>query len=347
MKFLRSPSWSVKILGLVALVVSLTAAALLLHLPARGSDPEPNAEPDRTVVCFGHVDVEGGVAALYPLQPGQVQEIAVKEGALVHNGDVLLRLDHRQADYVVRQAQADLADARVALAQAQVLPRLQPIREAEQQAAVDAAAARLRSAESVLARRLEVGDLAGSKSETNAARAQRDAAKALLQAERKKLDELRLNDPHQLVSRAEQKVAAKQGQLDQALLMLDQCDLKAPGDGTILRILVRKGEALGSQPRQPAIWFCPKGPRFIRAEVDQEFGYRVAIGQGAVIHDDSSTGPTWQGKVYRISDWYTHRRSILPEPLQFNDMRTLECLITVEPGSAPLRIGQRVLVTLK
>jgi multidrug resistance efflux pump len=131
------------------------------------------------------------------------------------------------------------------------------------------------------------------------------------------------------------------------LLALEQCDLKAPADGTVLRVLVRPGEVLSSQPRQPAVWFCPQTPRIVRAEVDQEFGYRVALGQPAVIRDDSTAAVTWRGQVYRVSDWYTHRRSILQEPLQLNDVRTLECLIAVEPGQAPLRIGQRVLVTLE
>ena len=56
---------------------------------------------------------------------------------------------------------------------------------------------------------------------------------------------------------------------------------------------------------------------------------------------------TWRGQVARISDWYTHRRSILQEPLQLNDVRTLECLIALDSGQPPLRIGQRVLVTLQ
>lgn len=347
MKRLHVRSWPLKVLGLAVLAASFGGAALVWHVPAHGSTPENEAEPASTVVCFGHVDVPGGVAALYPVQPGQVEEIAVKEGVIVHKGEPLLRLDRRQADCLVRQARADLADAEASLVQARLLPRLQVIREAEEQAAVDAATARVRSADSVLARRLEVGNLAGSAQETAAARAQRDAAQALLKGERKKLEELRLNDPRQTVARAEANVAAKRAQLDQALLVVDQCTLRAPADGTVLRILVRPGEALGSQPRQPALWFCPEGKRYIRAEVDQEFGYRVKVGQAAAILDDSSEGPSWHGKVTAISDWYTHRRSILPEPLQFNDVRTLECLIAVETGAAPLRIGQRVLVTLQ
>jgi len=36
----------------------------------------------------------------------------------------------------------------------------------------------------------------------------------------------------------------------------------------------------------------------------------------------------------------------LLEPLQFNDVRTLECIIDLDPGQPILRIGQRVRVQL-
>ena len=35
------------------------------------------------------------------------------------------------------------------------------------------------------------------------------------------------------------------------------------------------------------------------------------------------------------------------DPLQLNDVRTLECIIAVETGQPPLRIGQRVRVVLE
>jgi hypothetical protein len=47
-----------------------------------------------------------------------------------------------------------------------------------------------------------------------------------------------------------------------------------------------------------------------------------------------------------MSDWYTHRRSILLEPSQQNDVRTLECIVEVDPGQPPVRIGQRMRVTI-
>jgi hypothetical protein len=39
---------------------------------------------------------------------------------------------------------------------------------------------------------------------------------------------------------------------------------------------------------------------------------------------------------------------MVQEPLQFNDVRTVECIITLDPSDkTPLRVGQRVRVTFK
>jgi multidrug resistance efflux pump len=336
-------------LGLAVLAGSVAGVGWLLHQRAHAAPSSagpPSTGGEAKVICFGHVDVEPGLTALYSVQPGEVRQVRVQEGQSVHAGDVLLSLDHRLADILVREARAALADVDVQRNQARRLLRQQPIREAEQQALVEAAAARLRAAECALARRKELHSLAGSTKEEEAAEAQCDEARAALRGEQKRLEELRLNDPRDAVARAEAGVHAKQAQLDQALLALEQSDLKAPADGTALRVLVRPGEALGGQPKQPAVWFCPRGPRIVRAEVDQEFAYRVAVGDQAVLHDDSGDGRSWRGRVTRVSDWFTHRRSILQDPLQFNDVRTLECIIALDPGQAPLRIGQRMLVTL-
>jgi multidrug resistance efflux pump len=116
-------------------------------------------------------------------------------------------------------------------------------------------------------------------------------------------------------------------------------------------VQVSVGETLGASARQPAVLFCPNDPRIVRAEVEQEFAGRVSLGQKADIEDDATGGHKWTGKVERVSDWYSQRRSVLLEPLQFNDVRTLECIVTIDPDSVepghPPRIGQRVRVILR
>ena len=112
-----------------------------------------------------------------------------------------------------------------------------------------------------------------------------------------------------------------------------------------LRILVNVGQALGANPRQPAIQFAPKRPLLVRAEVEQEFVGRVRKGQSVLIEDHITGQNCAKGKVVSLAQWYATRRSSTPEVLQVsNDARTLECIIHLDAITPDLRIGQRVRV---
>jgi HlyD family secretion protein len=351
MKLTGQSFFRLSVLALMAAVTWATGTGRLLRSsgiaePANDAGIPSSSPSAGSVVCFGYVDVESGVRSLYPLQPGRVEEVFVAENQHVPAGTVLLRLDTRLADGQVRQAKADLDAAQVRVSQAEKLVRQQPIKEAEQRAVIDAVRNRVKASEWLLARKADLRGTLLSDKDFAAAQAQHEEARAVLRGEEQKLEELKLNDPHESVRLAELDVQARQSRLDLAQVALDECSLKAPVDGTILRLLIGRGDVLSAQPRQPAVLFCPRGPRLIRAEVEQEFAPRVALGQEASIQDDNSAAATWRGKVVRVSDWYTHRRSILWEPLQQNDVRTLECLIKLAPGQPPLRIGQRLRVTL-
>ena len=48
-----------------------------------------------------------------------------------------------------------------------------------------------------------------------------------------------------------------------------------------------------------------------------------------------------------VSKWYTQRRDIRLEPMQFNDVRTLEVIIRLDDqGTSALRINQKVRVKI-
>jgi HlyD family secretion protein len=173
-------------------------------------------------------------------------------------------------------------------------------------------------------------------------------AEAGVAAREKELELARAMSPAPLVRKAQLNVQAKRAQVQKATEDVEAHQLKAPTKGRILRRLAHEGEALGASPKLPAVIFCPAGERIVRAEVEQEFAGLVRVGQKATIEDDANgAGTQWRGKVTSISDWYTHRRSILLEPLQYNDVRTLEVVLKLDDPKSQLRIGQRVRVMLE
>ena len=108
----------------------------------------------------------------------------------------------------------------------------------------------------------------------------------------------------------------------------------------------RKGEVVSPSSPLPPIEFARDGQRYIRAEVPQASASRVREGLPARITDDTHAEGTWTGRVTYVSGWFARRRSVLQEPLQFNDVRTLECIIRVNPDQPALRLGQRMRVSL-
>lgn len=314
--------------------------------------------PAPIAVCFGRVDTPSGVVSLHPLQPGRVTEVRVKEGQNVQNGDVLLSMDQQIAEQLVAQAQQDVEGAKAQLELAAKASKQQELREAEQQAALDVARARLKRAESVLTRKREFVALGqANEKDLPPLIAQVEEAQAAQRAEERKLDELRLLQPEPgqkplELRRAQADLATKESRLRQAEISLAECQVHAPARGIVLRVLVSKGDVLSAQTTQPAILLAPDEELIVRAEVEQEIAAKVRAGQPVVIEDDANEAYSWTGTVETLSPWFTQRRSILLEPGQLNDVRTLEAIVRLAPVQSadstrpPLRIGQRVRVVI-
>ena len=342
------------VIGLVLLMGTASGAGWFLnHTPAGGdtsfSHNDNKAPSPPVTVCIGQVDADPGVTKLYPVVPGRVIEV-VDEGKEVKKGDILLKLDSRMAEYQLQAAEADLAAAKEALALAESLPEQHKRKKEQQLAALDA----VRHQRESKYREYKVKEefFNDNKNSLNVKIAAEEMVKtldAMVKAEEAKLEELRLFDskPQAEMNRALADVAAKQARVDLARFALKECNLLAPADGTVLRVLTHLGEVLGANPTVPAIQFCPQGPKIIRAEVLQEWAYRVEKGQEVTIEDDTYAAATWQGRVKRVSEWFAEKRSKIFEPFMVNDVRTLECLIEVTSEGQPLRIGQRVRVKIK
>jgi len=342
--------WWIGAVGLLA--VAAVGGNWFFFARDKGSLPTVNSEEPSelapgAVVCFGHVDVEFGVQSLSPLQAGRVVEVRAREHTHLKKGEVLLLLDDRAARHTVQEAEADVEASSAQVQMAEKGIEQHAARMDQQKEAVAAAESRLKAARFVLDRKQGLFKAQQmNKEEVEAAAEEVRGLEAASRAEKEKEHELALHDPKLDLKRAKADEKAKRARLEQARQALDECQLKAPADGEVMRILVGPGDVLGPLSPQPAVLFCPNSARFVRAEVAQEFAGRIQAGQPALIQNDAQTSEVWHGKVERVSDWFTKRRSVLHEPLQLNDVRTLECIVQVESGSTPLRIGQRVRVII-
>jgi multidrug resistance efflux pump len=338
-------------LALVLLTASVAYAGVTLRSPAgatgapgpadsRGREPSP--------VAVAYVDVEEGVSSLYPQQPGRVVAVLAREGQEFEKGAPLFRVDDTLAQDQLAAARLDQKAAEQRLVQARRLVAQHEKKKEAQQAAVEVARREAEAAhlQARLVERNFKRGVGGTAEGVQVAKKMAEKADAAVRAEEAKLAAVEAMAPVSAVPLAETDVQAKRKQVEKAEYAVKECTVSAPFKGTVLRSQVTVGEVLGPSPRKEAIVFCPSGPRVVRAEVEQEFAGRVRVGLKAHVQDDATGGGEWHGKVARVSDWYTQRRSVLLEPLQYNDVRTLECIIQLDSQKG-LRIGQRVRVTFE
>jgi multidrug resistance efflux pump len=307
--------------------------------------PSPAVTGAEKVIGIGFADVEGGATPLSLPLPGSVAQIFIREGQKVRRGDPLIRLHDAKASAQVIRAEAAVLEAKTKLAKAKRAPAGQDLELRQQEQAIAVA----KSQRSAAQRHIDsLRGLAGSETVSEekllAAIDQLDGLSASLEVEQLKLQRMRLEKPDELLQLAEASLKAAEAELGIAKQNLADHTLPAPRNGDILRVLVSAGQMAGINPLNPAIWFRPEEPTIIRAEVDQAFSGRMQEGMIAEFFDDNRQKSLGKGKVVRLAPWIAQRRTLLDEPFQRNDVRTLECTVSVDSAVEDIRIGQRLRV---
>ncbi|MCC7423867.1 MAG: HlyD family efflux transporter periplasmic adaptor subunit [Planctomycetaceae bacterium] len=299
------------------------------------------------VLCFGIVDVDPGTRPLQPEASGRVFEVSVKENDFVHKGEALIRLDDEDARLRVAEAEAGVAAARTRIDQARNLPEQHDARRSAQQAIIDGLKSRIDQAESDLKLQKSAAD---SVSRNPAIRALEDQLRLIrptFEAETARGRELDADDPQLSIRLAESELAAAEARLAIARSALEHTVLRAPEDGRVMRILAGIGEVISPASPQAVVLFCRAGPRVVRAEVDQEFAQALREGQSATVRDEAHPSREWAGTVTRVAEWYAPRRSVVVQPNQYADVRTLQCLIELDVAESLPRIGQTMEVRIR
>lgn len=305
---------------------------------------------DLDVVCLGRIDGLTPVASLEPAIPGKVAEVYVSEGQPVKPGERLMKLDDEALRLKEEEAKAAFEAAEVEVAGAKLERTLYPFRRAAQEASVAAAGERVTAAEKLLEEKkksmmftsVTPGELLASEAELN-------QLKFLKTAELSRLDEVKssLEALELKVKAAETKRTMSEIARKQAEKAVRDCVMLAPTSGVVLRVQTSRGESVLPNGMQPPIIFRPDSPLVVRAELEQEFLGRVKPGMKATVRDDSrADSATWTGTVLRVGNWVARKRTVLLDPGEVNDVRTVECVIDLDGSPDGLLVGQRMRVRI-
>lgn len=324
--------------------------------PATTPPPPPGAAP-QDIVAFGFIDLEQRIVPLVPEQPGRIAALQVREGQTVEKNAVLLEIDAAQADLAIQAADAAVKNAEIRLAQLKALPKQIEAEIRAQDTSITAHKSDREAAESALALARRNRDQGLIKQEMlDIAEAVASKTRQTVKAEEEKREMLTLKMEQTAFDtrRAENELLARQIQLAQAKDARDRYVLKAPERGKILRLHVSVGEVLLTGRKEPVLEFCPDKEFVVRAEVQQEVATDIFRGQVVEVEDDlrRAPRPKWAGKVKDYSGWFSLRREPIREPRQLNDVRTMECIITLDEAkklqeSDTIRLNQRVRVFFK
>lgn len=324
----------------ILLAAAAVIAVLLGFLAARG-DPDADRanasheSSERAVVARGRIEPLSRVRTVQGTPGAIIHKLAAREGDTVKTGDVLAELDTRPA----LLAAVAMEEKRLEEAERQLVQVRAPAKQSDIEAQ-KAVVEKLRVEAQRLTKEFQRGSELVSRNaisvETLDARraAMEQASHALTQAEwaLRSLREPRDED----VKVAAARVATQKDAVAKIRAELDLTQIRAPIDGTILTLMVREGESLGTEG---LLQIGDLANLIVIAEVDESDIGRVAVGRTARITGPSLTAPV-AGTVTRVSNAVFKQKRPTSDVLIGRDARIIEVEITPEVPLPPVVWGE-------
>jgi HlyD family secretion protein len=290
----------------------------------------------------GRVEGANDVMPIGTAATGVIREVLVKEGDHVTKGQVLVQFDCRGIEAEVRQREAEVTAADLALTKLQSGARDEDVAIA--MSAVTVSEARADEAEKAFQRLKSLQE--GIASRARIQETERDtkmAAAQLLEA-RERLRLLQAGARGEDIIEAEAKKAAAQAAVDQARARLDQCTVRALVNGIILTTNATPGQYISSTAPALLLRMVDDSILRVRAEVDERDLQKVCLGQRAQVTADGFKGASLPAKVTQINPGMGRRTILTGERTERADRDVRELLLTLESGETRWPIGLRVLV---
>ncbi|WP_407323743.1 EmrA/EmrK family multidrug efflux transporter periplasmic adaptor subunit [Acinetobacter pittii] len=305
-------------------------------------------------------------AQITSMVSGQVAQVVVKDTQTVHRGDVLVRIDDRDAKIALAQAEAELAKAKRQYKQtaanssslnSQVVVRADEINSAKAQVAqaqadYDKAALELnRRAQLAASGAVSKEELTKAQSAVETAKAGLELAKAgLAQASSsRKAAESTLAANEALIQGVSETstpdVQVAQAHVEQAQLDLERTVIRAPVDGVVTRRNIQVGQRVA--PGTSMMMIVPLNDLYVDANFKESQLKKVHPGQAVTLTSDLyGDDVEYHGKVMGFSGGTGSAFALIPAQNATGNwikvVQRLPVRIALDPkelAEHPLRVG--------
>lgn len=296
------------LLGLL-LLAALSYAAFSVNLAGDSKIQSTLIEmppSEYLITTRGMIDIEGGLVRLSAGATGVFREVLVTEGERVTAGQLLAVQDDRDERIAFRNAEIALENARIQFERAGL-------------------------------------ELDINRREADRGRLQRSQDAISEERHQNQLDAVRRSELSLETSRND--VARSEAQVATARFQLEQRELRAPVDGTVIKVDISPGSGVSAQNVSTAILIKPDRDKTIRVGLSEADADLVYPGQLVDVSRLGGGEEAYQGTVTNVAEVFS---SVL-EPPQGNTPNakaaTIEVIVNV--GDIPLRLGQDVLVKFR
>jgi HlyD family secretion protein len=333
----------------IALIVTPgNSMEVKLALPTTGSasaspmPPAANGERPLEWVAAapGRVEPRSGPIHIAAAVGGNVTAVHAAINDRVAEGEVLFRLEDREARARVAAAEAEAATRKRDRDAQPATAGREDVRKAE-----DAVYAAERA---VSAARFELDDaiFADRKGGANAramsiARNRLADYKERLRHEQFALAAAQSKPNLPSPNRFEAALIAGRADVTLAETLLDRSRIRAPLAGTVLQINAKVGELVAASPEQPLIVMGDMSVLRVRAEVDEQDVGKIRVGQRVFVRSSAYPGRDFDGRVVEIAPSLALPRMGSRGARRATDVEVMEVLVHLD-GVVSLLPGMRV-----
>ena len=325
--------------AIFAVAIVLGIAGALIFLSIAGDDSGNNASQGEKRGGPENVEVEaaqveeiartlertGEVVAtesviIAATKEGPIAYCPWREGDEVKAGEKILEIDRRVYQAETRQAKAELEVARAKLADLKAGTRSEEIGQAK--AGARKWQATLEEARRTYERqkRLKSQEFTSEQS-VDQARERMEVARAEREDAEEKLRMLKAGPTKTEIAVQEAGVEDAEAKLDLARAHLEECRIKAPFDGIIDKVHVRRGDL--AIPRSPLIEMFDPGSLVVRFSVNEAHAAIVKPGLPVKVRLDALPGQTFRGEISRVYPSLEddlHTRTVEAELVGYRDL---------------------------